>query len=119
MKQYVAGEDMIYSWNIFKELPDANFFKVGIAGKDKVFVTLDNSVGFYGIQPFCPNHNMEYIDFIDILRKDCDVDREFVHRVFIGRDVCFPETGMRYKFSVREDLKKDYLITKIARITAR
>jgi len=119
MKQYFAGPDMKYSWNILKEMPDVNFFQVGINGSTEVFVTLDNSVGFYSIQPFCPDHDMNFIDFIDILWRGKTEDENRVYGAFLLRGLCFAESGMRYKFDDREDFKRDYLISKLAKISTR
>ena len=119
MKQYVAGTDMKYSWNIFKELPDVNFFRVGINGRSEVFMTLDNSVGFYSVQPFCPDHDMNFIDSIDMLWRGKDQDESSVCKALFTRGICFAETGIRYKFDNREELKRDYFIAKLANLSTR
>jgi len=107
------------SWNILKELPEANFFQIGINGWTEVFITLDNSVGFYSVQPFCPDHDMNFIDFIDILWRGKQQDESRIYAAFLMRGVCFAETGMRYKFEEREDLKRDYFIAKLAKLSTR
>jgi len=107
------------SWNIFKELPEMNFFQVGINGRTEVFITLDNSVGFYSIQPFCPDHDMNFIDFIDILWRGKREDENRVYGAFAMRGVCFAETGMRYKIEDHKQLKRDYFIAKLAKLSTR
>jgi hypothetical protein len=106
-------------WDIIKELPNVNFFEVGINGKAEIFITLDNSVGFYSIQSFCPANDMMLIDYIDHLYRGKFSDECDIYRTFLKQGVCFAETGKRYKITDYEDLKKDYFIADIAGLSTR
>lgn len=106
-------------WRLIKELPNISIFEVGINGRAEVFMTLDNSIGFYSIQSFCPANDMMFIDYIDKLYRGKFSDECNIHRTFLQRGICFAETGKRYRITDYEDLKKDYLIADIAGLSTR
>lgn len=91
--------------------PDLNLFWVGVKDKnDRLFGTLDNSIGLRSIMRFYK----EPVS-IDIVR-DSDDEHYYVRRAFRGTGLHFIETGMIYKPKDINLLDEDYLIAKIARM---
>jgi len=98
-------------YDIVKEMPDLCYFKVGTAsGKKFLFCSRESSLGLFAISG-CGIYSTNSIK---------PVDKNFVRNIFNPKCIYFAETGRPYDVCVSKgfnDLKKDYLITKIAGVT--